>query len=193
MVLAANGYLGSLEPRVARRVMPINNFIATTVPLGEQALELIRNDAAVSDSRFVVNYFRLTADRRLLFGGGENYSYRFPDDIKAFVRPFLEKIFPQLRGVGLDYAWGGTLAITPNRLPYIRELNPGLINASGFSGLGVVLGPMVGQTLAQAIMGERDVFDQLARLPSSVFPGGQWFRSPALVAAMLFYALRDRL
>jgi len=193
VVLAANGYLGALEPKVARRVMPINNFIATTVPLGERASTLIKRDAAVSDSRFVVNYFRRTADGRMLFGGGENYSYRFPSDIGAFVRPFLEKVFPQLKGVALDYAWGWTLAITPNRMPYIRELNPGYMNASGFSGLGVVLAPMVGKSLAQALLGDRDVFERLAQLPSTAFPGGQWFRSPALVAAMLFYALRDRL
>jgi len=193
VVVATNGYMESLVPTVARRVMPINNFIVATEPLGARATELIANDAAVSDSRFVVNYFRLTADRRLLFGGGENYTDRFPHDIGAFVRPFMEKVFPQLTGVGIDYAWGGTLAITPNRLPFIRQLQPGVMNASGFSGLGVVLGPMVGRTLAEAVLGDRDVFTLLSQLPSTAFPGGKWFRSPALVAAMLFYALRDRL
>jgi gamma-glutamylputrescine oxidase len=193
LVLAANGYLGDLEPRVARRVMPINNFIVATEPLGERALELIRSQAAVSDSRFVVNYFRCTRDGRLLFGGGENYSTQFPKDIAAFVRPHLESVFPQLKNVALDYAWGGTLAITPHRLPFIRELNPGYINASGFSGLGVVLGPLVGRVVADALCNDRDVFAMLERLPSQVFPGGAWFRSPALALAMLFYALRDRL
>lgn len=193
VVLAANGYLQNLEPRVARRVMPINNFIVTTEPLGERVETLIRRQVAVSDSRFVVNYFRPTVDGRLLFGGGENYSYRFPKDIGAFVRPHLERVFPQLKGVGFDYAWGGTLAITSKRLPFIRELEPGFINASGFSGLGVTLGPTVGRVIAEAVMGRRDVFAMLNRLPAQAFPGGQWFRSPALVAAMLFYALRDRL
>lgn len=193
VVLAANGYLNNLEARVARRVMPINNFIVTTAPLGAKAGELIANNAAVADSRFVVNYFRLTPDNRLLFGGGENYSYRFPQDIGAFVRPHLERVFPSLKDVPFDYAWGGTLGITPKRLPLIRELDPGFINASGFSGLGVMLGPTVGRVVAQALMGDRDVFAMLTRLPAPVFPGGQWFRTPALVAAMLFYALRDRL
>ena len=136
VVLACNGYLRGLAPSVERHVMPINNYIAVTEPLGaDRALRLISNGCAISDSRFVVNYFRITPDNRLLFGGGENYSYRFPRDIAAFVRPHVLRIFPQLAAVRFDYAWGGTLAITPNRMPWIRDVEPGLVNASGFSGL----------------------------------------------------------
>ncbi|MBS0395124.1 MAG: FAD-binding oxidoreductase, partial [Proteobacteria bacterium] len=194
VVLACNGYLRRLAPSVERHVMPINNFVAVTAPLGaERARALIANDAAVSDSRFVVNYFRLTPDHRLLFGGGENYSYRFPADIAAFVRPHLQSIFPQLAGVAIDYAWGGTLGITPTRMPWIREVEPGLYNASGFSGLGVVMAPFAGKVVADALAGERDAFDLLARVPVPAFPGGPALRGPTLVAAMLFYALRDRL
>ena len=194
VVLACNGYLRHLAPEVERRVMPINNFIAVTEPLGaEGARRVISNGAAVSDSRFVVNYFRITPDHRLLFGGGENYGYQFPRDIAAFVRPHLLKVFPQLGGVRYDYAWGGTLGITPTRMPWVRELEPGLINASGFSGLGVLIAPFTGKAVADALCGERDAFELLGRVPVPTFPGGPLLRSPTLVAAMLFYALRDRL
>jgi gamma-glutamylputrescine oxidase len=194
VVLACNGYLRRLAPSVERHVMPINNYIAVTEPLGaEGARRLIGNGAAVSDSRFVVNYFRVTPDHRLLFGGGENYSYRFPRDIAAFVRPRLLSVFPQLADVRLDYAWGGTLGITPTRMPWLREVEPGLFNASGFSGLGVVTAPFAGKVVAEALCGERDTFELFGRVPVPAFPGGAALRGPTLVAAMLFYALRDRL
>jgi gamma-glutamylputrescine oxidase len=194
VVLACNGYLRGLAPAVERRVMPINNYIAVTEPLGaERAGALIASGAAVSDSRFVVNYYRVTPDDRLLFGGGENYRYRFPADIGAFVRPHVLATFPQLADVRFDYAWGGTLGITPTRMPFVRELAPGLVNASGFSGLGVLLAPYTGKAVADALCGERDAFELLGRLPARAFPGGPALRWPTLVAAMSFYALRDRL
>jgi len=167
--------------------------VAVTEVLGAKAVELIRNGAAVSDSRFVVNYFRMTPDERLLFGGGENYSYRFPADIGSFVRPHVEAVFPQLTGVRFDYAWGGTLGITSTRMPYVRELAPGMINVSGFSGLGVVLAPFLGKVVADALAGERSSFELLSGLSVPPFPGGPLLRWPTLVAAMLYYALRDRL
>lgn len=194
VVLACNGYLRGLCAAVERRVMPINNYIAVTEVLGERrAAALISNGAAVSDSRFVVNYFRLTPDQRLLFGGGENYSYRFPTDIAAVVRPRVLAVFPQLKGVRFEYAWGGTLAITPTRMPLVCELEPGLINASGYSGLGVLLAPYAGKAIADALHGERAAFELLAQLPPPAFPGGAALRWPTLVAAMSFHALRDRL
>jgi gamma-glutamylputrescine oxidase len=174
--------------------MPINNFIAVTEPLGEdRARSIIRDGIAVSDSRFVVNYFRMTADHRLLFGGGENYRYSFPSDIKSFVRKHALKIFPQLHSTRFDFGWGGTLAITPTRMPFIKEIQPGLYNASGFSGLGVLLAPYCGKIVADAISGQRMNFDLLARVPVPAFPGGPALRWPTLVAAMSWYALRDRL
>ena len=194
VVLACNGYLRRLARAVERRVMPINNYIAVTEPLGAQRVRsLISNDCAVSDSRFVVNYFRTTPDHRLLFGGGENYGYRFPADIAAFVRPHVLGVFPQLGDVGFDYAWGGTLGITPTRMPWVHEVERGLVNASGFSGLGVLIAPFTGKAIADALCGERDAFELLGRVPVPPFPGGAALRWPTLVAAMLFYALRDRL
>jgi gamma-glutamylputrescine oxidase len=194
VILACNGYLRGISRNVEAHVMPINNFIAVTEPLGaERASSIVRNGYAVADSRFVVNYYRMTVDHRLLFGGGENYSYRFPNDIAALVRPHVTKLFPQLSEVRFDYAWGGTLAITPSRMPYIREIGPGFYNASGFSGLGVLLAPYAGKILCDAIGGERHAFEAFARVPVPRFPGGPALRWPTLVAAMSLYALRDRL
>lgn len=194
VLLAGGGYLAGIDRRVEAHVMPINNYVATTAPLGRARAEaLIRDRLAVSDSRFVVYYYRVTPDDRLLFGGGENYSWRFPADIAGFVQPHLLKVFPQLGDVAIDYAWGGTLSVTPTRLPYVRELGPGLYNISGFSGLGVVLAPYFGRIMGDAIGGDRDLFDRLSRLPVPQFPGGRWLRWPTLVAAMTMAAIRDRL
>jgi len=194
VVLACNGYLRGLSSQVQTHVMPINNFIAVTEPLEPQLAEcLIRNQHAVSDSRFVVYYFRMTPDHRLLFGGGETYTYRFPKDIAAFVRRHIVRIFPQLASTRIDYAWGGTLAITPTRMPYLRELSPGLYNSSGYSGKGVVMAPYAGKMVADAICGDRDEFQQMSQIPIPPFPGGPALRAPTLIAAMSFYALADTL
>jgi gamma-glutamylputrescine oxidase len=194
LVVAANGYLGGLVPAVAARVMPINNFIVATEPLGEgRAQQLIRNEAAVADSRFVVNYFRLSSDRRLLFGGGESYGWRFPKDIAGVVRPRMEAVFPQLAGVGIDYAWGGTLAITVDRMPAFQRLGPAVLSAGGYSGHGVALATLAGKLMAEAVAGTAGRFDVLAALPQADFPGGSGFRRSLLVMAMSWYALRDRL
>ena len=194
VVVAGNGYLRNLEAAVEARVMPINNFVVTTEPLGrEGAQRLIRNRLAVSDSRFVVYYFRITPDERLLFGGGETYSYEFPKDIAGMVRKHLLHVFPQLQNTRIEHAWGGTLAITTSRLPFVREIEPGLFNASGFSGQGIVVAPFAGKALAEAIGGNRRIFDLLAQFPVRRFPGGKYLRWPVLVAAMSWYALRDEL
>jgi gamma-glutamylputrescine oxidase len=194
VVIAGNGYLRNLQPAVEARVMPINNFVVTTEPLGREGAErLVRDRLAVSDSRFVVYYFRITPDDRLLFGGGETYSYQFPNDIAGMVRKHLLHVFPQLQNTRIEHAWGGTLAITTSRLPYVREIEPGLFNASGFSGQGIVFAPFAGYALAQAIGGKRRIFDLLAQFPLRRFPGGKYLRWPVLVAAMSWYALRDEL
>jgi len=194
VVLAGNGYLRHLQPVVEARVMPINNFVLATEPLGREAAEqLIRGGRAVSDSRFVVYYFRITPDDRLLFGGGETYSYKFPKNIAGMVRGHMLHVFPQLRATRIEHAWGGTLAVTTSRLPLVREIEPGLFNASGFSGQGIVAAPFAGKAIAAAIGGDRGSFDLLARFPVSRFPGGRYLRWPLLVAAMSWYALRDHL
>lgn len=190
VILACNGYLGGLAPEVAARVMPINNFIIATEPLGDRAP--LAQPVAVADSRFVVNYWRQTPDGRLLFGGGESYGWRFPD-IAETVRKPMSQVYPQLANARIDHAWGGTLAITVTRAPCFLRLAPHVLSASGYSGHGVALATMAGQILAQAVQGQAERFDVMARLPTPRFPGGTALRHPALVLAMTWYALRDRL
>jgi gamma-glutamylputrescine oxidase len=194
LILAGDGYLSGVDREVEARVMPINNFILATEPLlPDVATSLIRDDVAVSDSRFVVNYFRLSADRRLLFGGGETYRTGFPPDLPGFVRRQMLKVFPQLHAARIDFAWGGTLGITTTRLPLVRRVAPNVLTAAGYSGLGVVLAPYFGKILGDAVAGTLGDFDRLARLPVPPFPGGRLLRWPTLVAAMSYFALRDRL
>lgn len=193
VILACNGYLGDLNRSVAARVMPINNFIAATEPLGKDAARVLTRDVAVADTKFVVNYFRLSADGRLLFGGGESYGYRFPSDVAAKVRKPMTEIFPHLQGVKIDYAWGGTLAITMRRMPYLARVAPNILSASGYSGHGVGTATHAGQLMAMAIQGQAEGFDTMARVPALSFPGGPALRNPLLVLAMTWFALRDRL
>jgi gamma-glutamylputrescine oxidase len=192
LILAANGYLGGLNRHVASRVMPINNFIVATEPLRGRAETLIRKGVAVADSKFVVNYFRLSPDGRLLFGGGESYGYRFPDIARTVRKPMLQ-VFPDLAGARIEYAWGGTLAITRSRLPCFARPAPNILSASGYSGHGVALATLAGKILAEAVAGQAERFDAMARLPTPPFPGGTALRSPLLVLAMTWYSLRDRL
>ncbi|HMB75137.1 MAG TPA: FAD-binding oxidoreductase [Kiloniellaceae bacterium] len=193
-VLACNGYLGGLEPRIAGRIMPINNYVLATEPLGEAgAKALIRDDVAVADSKFVIDYFRLSADKRLLFGGGETYRRSFPRDMKSFVRKYMLRVYPQLAETRIDYAWGGTLAVTLNRMPDFGRLAGDLYYAQGFSGHGVALTSLAGQVMAEAIAGTAERFDLFARIPSPKFPGGTLLRWPGLVVGMLYYSLRDKL
>ncbi len=192
-ILACNGYLGALDRKVADRVMPINNFVIATEPLGkDRARSIIRDNEAVADSRFVVNYFRLSEDHRMLFGGGESYGYRFPSDIKGFVRPHMIKLFPQLADTKVEYGWGGTLAITVNRLPHFEMRNDGIVNISGYSGSGVAMATMSGKIAAEAIGGQMERFDIMSQLPTPKFPGGAALRWPLLPLAMMWFAMLDR-
>ena len=194
VILACNGYIEKLERRVIGKIMPINNFILTTEPLEESvARSLIRDDTGVSDTKFVVNYFRLTADRRLLFGGGENYRRGFPPNLKAFVRKYMLKVFPQMADTPIDYAWGGTLAVTMSRLPHFGRLAPNVYFAQGYSGQGVAGATFGGKLIAEAVAGTAERFDIMADLKIHPFPGGTLLRWPGMVAGMFYYAMKDRL
>lgn len=193
VILACNGYLGTFNRKVAARVMPINNFIAATEPLGDRIADVLPRDVAVADARFVVNYFRLSHDGRLLFGGGESYGYRFPSDIAAKVRAPMSVVFPHLKDVKIDYAWGGTLGITVKRMPYLARVGRNILSASGYSGHGLGNATQAGLLMAQAIQGDSDGFDTMAAIPATPFPGGGALRTPLLVMAMSWYAMRDRL
>jgi gamma-glutamylputrescine oxidase len=194
IILACNGYLGRLNGHTAKRVMPINNFIIATEPLGSgNAPELFKENVAVADSKFVVNYFRKSADNRLLFGGGESYGYKFPSDIASLVRKCMVEIFPQMANAKIDYAWGGTLAITMNRMPHFERLGKNIYSASGYSGHGLGMATLAGQIMAETVAGTAERFDVLAKVPTPKFPGGIGLRTPLLALAMTYYALRDKL
>lgn len=193
VVLGCNAYLGKLEPRIAGKIMPIANFIIGTEPLSAaEAKALIPRDVCVADTKFVVSYYRLSADRRLLYGGGERYNTHEPADIAAFVRPYMLHAFPQLKEKRIDYGWGGMLAITASRLPHLGRMG-NIFFAQGYSGQGVAVTGIAGKLIAEAVAGTAERFDVFARIRHQTFPGGTLFRHPLLVAAMLWYALRDRL
>ncbi|MFM5883825.1 MAG: NAD(P)/FAD-dependent oxidoreductase [Novosphingobium sp.] len=192
-VLACDAFMSEIEPGLGRWTMPVANYNVATAPLGEAAARaLIPSGAAVADSRFVLNYYRLSADNRLIFGGGEKYSPRPPADVAGFVRPYLEQVFPQLQGVAIDHAWGGMVGVTLNRLPHFGRIG-NTFYAHGYSGHGALLTTLAGSLIAEAMHGTAERFDLFANLPGTPFPGGPLLRHPLYVAGMLWYALRDRL
>ncbi|WP_237056562.1 NAD(P)/FAD-dependent oxidoreductase [Microbulbifer sediminum] len=194
VVLACNGYLGNLEPRMAGKIMPINNFVLATEPLPETlAQELIANDYALQDTLFVIDYWKLSGDNRLIFGGGENYTSRFPQDIRSFVRKYMLAVYPQLADTRIDFGWGGTLAITMNRMPHLGRLEPNVYYSQGYSGHGVPTATFAGKLIAEVIAGTEERFDVLAQIPTPTFPGGTLLRWPGLVTGMLYYSLKDKL
>jgi gamma-glutamylputrescine oxidase len=190
-VLACDALLGDLEPRLAARIMPVANYLCATKPL-DKPEALIADDLAVSDSRFVVNYFRMSADGRLIFGGGERYTPRPPADIAAFTRSHMARVFPQLANEPIDYAWGGLVSISMSRLPHVGRFGH-LFFAHGYSGQGVVLPALMGKVLSEAMAGVAERFDVLSAIAPPEFPGGALLRSPLYLLGMLWYALRDRL
>jgi gamma-glutamylputrescine oxidase len=190
-VLAGDSLLHGIDKRVESRIMPVGNYIVATEPLAD-AGEIIPGNAAVSDSRFVVNYYRLSADGRLLFGGGERYTPSPPADIEAFVRPHMEQTFPQLKGRRIDHAWGGLVSVTTSRFPHVGR-DGEVYFAHGYSGKGVILSTLAGKLLAEAISGETSRFALFDGLNPMPFPGGAALRGPLYVLGMLWYAMRDRL
>jgi gamma-glutamylputrescine oxidase len=193
VVLGCNAYLGDLEPRIAGKIMPIANFIVGTEPLSEnEARDAITHDVCVCDTKFVVSYWRLSADRRILFGGGERYNTHPPADIGAFVQPYLARVYPQYAHKRIEYGWGGMLAITASRLPQLGRMG-NVFFAHGYSGQGVATTGLAGKLIAEALAGTAERFDVFAAIRHQTFPGGTLLRHPLLVAAMLWYALRDRL
>jgi gamma-glutamylputrescine oxidase len=192
-IIATDEAIPGLRPSAAPRVMPIASTIAVTEPLGKRLDELLPGRMAVSDSRFVVNYFRGVAGGRLLFGGGESYSMQPVADPASLVRKAMAEVFPEIAEVPFAAAWGGLVGITPTRLPFVRRLRPNVLVAAGYSGQGLLLAPYFGSIVAETLRGGNGRFELLARLPVPEFPGGPRARHPLLFAAMSWYALRDRI
>ena len=190
-ILACDRWSGEVDRDLARYTVPIVNYNIATAPLADP-LALLPSDAAVADSRFVLNYYRLSADGRLIFGGGEKYRERPPHDIAGFVRRPMVEIFPALRDVTIDYAWGGVVAVTMNRLPHFGRRGNCLF-AHGFSGHGALLTTLAGELIVEALRGKPENFDLFANLPHHRFPGGRWLARPLATLGLLWYGLRDRL
>ena len=193
VIVAGNGYLPDILPQVNTKVLPINSFIAATAPLPDRWQEVLAEDIAVSDSKFVVNYYRFDDEKCFLFGGRESYSIGFPRDISTALIARMEHLFPQLKGVAVDHVWGGSLAVTVTRLPHVARIAPNVLSGAGFSGHGVALSGMAGRVMAEAVLGQEEGLATFDALPVPTFPGGDAFRSPMLTLAMTWFALRDRL
>ena len=194
VVLCGNVYLGQTAPELYSKIMAVATYIVATEPLGEaRAADLVKNNAGVVDSNWVVDYFRRSADHRLLFGGRANYSGLSQFDAPEATRQRMVQVFPQLRDVKLEYAWGGEVDITLNRAPHFGKLEPNVWFLQGFSGHGLVLTGIAGKLVAEVIGGTAERFDVFARIPHHGFPGGIAMRRPALVLAMMYYRLRDML
>lgn len=194
LLLAGNALLGHTAPPLARKLMSVGTYMIATEPLGEgRARALITNNAAVADQNWIIDYFRRSADHRLLFGGRVSYGGLDPQAGITATRRRMLHVFPQLADVGVDYSWGGYLDITRNRAPHFGRLAPEVWFLQGFSGHGLALTGIAGQIVAEAIAGSAERFDVFARIPHRDFPGGRLLRRPALMLAMLWYRLRDLL
>lgn len=194
VVLAGNAWLHGIAPELETRIMPVGTYIGATTPLGQQrARDLIRNDMAVADVNWALDYFRLSRDHRLLFGGRASYSTLPPPNLRRTMMRRMRRVFPQLRDVGIEYVWGGYVDISLNRAPHWGRLESNLYFAQGFSGHGVAATGLAGKLIAEAIRGQSERLDAFAKIPHRPFPGGPWLRTPMLVAAMAWYKLRDAL
>jgi gamma-glutamylputrescine oxidase len=194
LALCGNAWLGPFAPALSRKIMGVGTYIVATQPLGaERAAALIRNDAAVTDINWVIDYFRRSADHRLLFGGRVSYSGLDPLGTRRATRARMLAVFPQLADADIEHAWGGYVDITMNRAPHFGRLEPDVYFLQGFSGHGIALTGVAGKLLAEAIGGTAERFDLFARIPHRDFPGGAALRRPALVLAMLWYRMRDLL
>jgi gamma-glutamylputrescine oxidase len=194
VVLACNAYLGELAPALSRKIMPVGTYVIATEPLGEaRAHALMPAQAAVCDSRFVLDYFRPAPDTRLVWGGKVSYSTLPPRNLGEAMRQDMLKTFPQLADVKVDYAWGGFVDITMNRAPHFGRVKPTVYFAQGFSGHGVNVTALAGKLIAEAIDGQASRFDLFGKIRHRDFPGGAMLRTPALVLAMSWYRMLDAL
>lgn len=194
VALCCNAYVDGLEPQLRSRIMPVGTYIIATEQLGlERITRLMHENVAVTDINFVLDYFRRSADHRLLFGGRVSYSGLDPFNTAAATRKRMLNVFPQLADVRIEYAWGGYVDITMSRAPDFGRIAPNIYYLQGFSGHGIALTGIAGQFVAETIAGQTERFDIYARIKHRNFPGGTLLRTPALVLAMLYYRLRDYL
>ncbi len=191
-VICGNAYLGDVVPKLVSRVMPVSTQMIATEPLGDaRARALIPSDMCVEDVRYILDYFRLSADNRMIFGGGTVYGGTDPADVRAKLRPNLEKVFPSLRGVKIDYAWSGNFALSFSRVPQMGRIGKNTYFAHGYSGHGVTGSHLFGRILSEVIHGDASRFDQFAKLPWIPFPGGRTFRAQYSTIGSWWYQFKD--
>lgn len=194
LVVAGNAYLGNLLPELAAKSMPCGSQVIATEPLGEElARSLLPQDYCIEDCNYLLDYYRLSADRRLIYGGGVIYGARDPADIEAIIRPKMLRTFPQLNNVKIDFAWTGNFLLTLSRLPQVGRLGANIYYSQGCSGHGVTYTHLAGKVLAEALRGQAERFDALAGLRHYPFPGGRLLRVPLTALGAWYYQLRDRL
>ena len=192
VIIACNAYIGELEPKLSAKAMPCGTQVVATAPLPNWQ-DVLPSDYCVEDTNYLLDYYRLSADKRLIFGGGVVYGAKDPADIEAHIRPNLERTFPQLTGVKIDYAWTGNFLLTLSRLPQVGRLENNIYYAQGCSGHGVTYTHLIGRVLSEAIRGQTERFDVFAKLPHMPFPGGRLLRVPFTAIGALWYDMRDRL
>ena len=194
VVLAGNAYLRETEPKLSRTIFPAGSYVIATEPLGEErAKKLTPADVAFCEQCIALNYFRLSSDKRLLFGGMCNYSGRVPKSITASLQPKMLDIFPQLEGVRIDYEWGGNVAISVNRCPQFGRIKDNTYYVQGYSGHGIAPTHLAGKMLADIISGDSEQFDVFSKVRHITLPGGKWFASPAIALGMMYYRLKELL
>ena len=193
VVIAGNAY-HTLERKLRDIMFPVNSFIIATEPLSDELVAQINpQDLAVCDPNFVLEYFRLSADKRLLFGGRFNYFDFDPDIIKKNLQPRMVKIYPQLADIGIDYAWGGTIGVPINRVPQLGRISSNIFYCQGYSGHGVNVTHLAGQVMADAVAGTVERFDMFANIKPFIIPGAHWFNKPMVTLGMMYYGIKDRL
>ncbi len=193
VVIAGNAY-HTLERKLRGIMFPVNSFIIATEPLSEEVVRTVNpKDLAVCDPNFVLEYFRLSAEKRLLFGGRCNYFGSDPEVIKKMLQPKLLKIYPQLANLGIDYAWGGTIGVPINRVPQLGRISPSIYYCQGYSGHGVNVTHLAGRIMADAVAGTVEQFDLFANVKPFIVPGAHWLNKPMVALGMLYYQIKDRL
>jgi gamma-glutamylputrescine oxidase len=192
VLLAGNVYMSGLADHLSGRVMPVGTYIVCTEPMDEaRSKALIPTRACICDTNFVLDYFRPTADHRMLFGGRVSYSAKTPINLKGSMRKRMLDVFPQLHDVQVAHSWGGFVDITMNRAPDFGRIKNNVYYLQGFSGHGLALTGMAGRMVARAMQGDSAQFDVFARIKHRQFPGGALLRMPSLVVGMAWYRLRD--
>jgi len=194
VVVAGNAYLGGLVPELASKSMPCGTQVITTEPLSaDLAKSLLPTDYCVEDCNYLLDYYRLTGDNRLIFGGGVVYGARDPSNIEAIIRPKMLKVFPQLKNVKIDFAWTGNFLLTLSRLPQVGRIGDNIYYSQGCSGHGVTYTHLAGKVLAEVLRGQAERFDAFATLPHYPFPGGRMFQVPFSAIGAWYYTMRDKL